>query len=284
MSVSFEFFPPKTAAAAEKLYACVEDLARLQPDFVSVTYGAGGSTKAATFETVTTIKKRMGLITMPHLTCVGAPKEEINSIVQEYLQSGVQHILALRGDMPGQVGDYVPHPKGYPFAVDLVEGLHTLDKNIRISVAAYPEGHPQAASLDADIDNLKRKQDAGAHQAITQYFFDTEAFFRFRDKAHAKGITMPIIAGILPIQNFEQVKKFSSLCGTTITPEIHALFDGLEDEYTRQLTALHVAATQAEWLAREGVDGFHFYTLNKAELPRAICHILGYRDAQQKAA
>jgi methylenetetrahydrofolate reductase (NADPH) len=277
MRVSFEFFPPGDAAMAAILWRSLERLAPLAPAFVSVTYGADGSTRERTHELVTRIQRETPLTGAPHLTCVGAPREEILDIARGYWAQGIRHLVALRGDPPGGEGRYVPHAAGFAYAADLVAGLKAVAP-FDISVAAYPEMHPEARSADADLVNLKRKLDAGANRAITQFFFDTEVFLRFRDRCAAAGITAPIVPGILPITRFPQVLRFASRCGTSVPTWLHERFAGLDsDEETRRLLAASVAIEQVEALARHGVREFHFYTLNRAELTYAICHALGLR-------
>ncbi len=273
--VSFEFFPPKTDAMDEKLWDSIRRLEPLSPRFVSVTYGAGGSTRERTHQTVTRIARETTLAPAAHLTCVNASREEINAIAERYWESGIRHIVALRGDSPD--GPYAPHPEGYAYADDLVKGLRDI-ADFEISVAAYPEGHPEARSKQDDIDHLKRKVDAGATRAITQYFFDVELYLRFLDKAHAAGIDMEITPGILPITNVKQMIKFSAMCGTDVPAWLRALLDGLDDNPDmRHLIAIYVAAEQCRLLRREGIHSFHFYTLNRARLTTAICRILGIR-------
>lgn len=275
-AISFEFFPPGDAAMEQKLWLALTRLAPLSPRFVSVTYGAGGSTRERTHETVTAIRERLKLRPAAHLTCVGSSREEIDDVARRYWQAGVQHIVALRGDAPGG-GAYVPHPQGYSCAAELVEGLKRV-ADFEISVAAHPEMHPDAASLDADLDNLKRKVDAGACRAITQYFFDVDVYLHFRDRAAARGISVPIVPGILPVTNFKQVKQFSARCGASVPRWLADLFDGLDDDpETRKLVAAHVAGQQCRMLQEEGVQEFHFYTINRPELTRAICRLLGVR-------
>lgn len=281
--VSFEFFPPSDAAMEQKLWLALERLAPLAPRFVSVTYGAGGSTRARTHETVIAIQQRLGLRPAAHLTCVGASREEIDEVARRYWQAGVRHIVALRGDTPGG-GRYVPHPDGYANAAELVAGLKRV-ADFEISVAAHPEVHPDAASSDADLDNLKRKVDAGASRALTQYFFDVDVYLRFRDRAAARGISVPIVPGILPVTNFKQVQQFSARCGASVPKWLAGLFDGLdEDPETRKLVSAHVAGQQCRMLQEEGVRDFHFYTLNRAELTRAICRLLGIRAIAPRKA
>ncbi|MGB0224948.1 MAG: methylenetetrahydrofolate reductase [NAD(P)H] [Litorivicinaceae bacterium] len=276
--VSFEFFPPKTPEAEASLWKTVERLAPLNPEFVSITYGADGSTRERTHQVIESLLTKTNLKPVPHLTCVGAPQEEIDSIADEYWNMGVRQIVALRGDPEGGAeADYVPHPHGYAYASDLVQGL--LGKHpFELFVAAYPETHPQAISADADLENLKRKVDAGGHRAITQFFFDNEIFLRFRDRIAAAQIDVELIPGILPVTNFNTLVRFAGACGASIPHSLSTLFEGLdEDPTTRQLIAAHAAVSQAEDLGREGVEDFHFYTLNRADLSFAVCHALGVR-------
>lgn len=281
--LSFEFFPPKTAELETQLWAAIRRLEPLGPRFVSVTYGAGGSTRERTHATVTRILAETSLVPAAHLTCVGASRAEIDEIARAYWEAGVRHIVALRGDPPAGQGEYVPHPDGYAFAADLVAGLRRIAP-FEISVAAYPETHPQATSAQADLDNLKRKIDAGAARAITQYFFDTDLFFRFLDRCLAAGITVPIVPGILPVTNFAQVVRFSAMCGASVPGWLARLYEGLEeDAETRKLVAAVVAAEQVRRLQAAGVDEFHFYTLNRADVVYAIAHILGLRPKSQPA-
>jgi methylenetetrahydrofolate reductase (NADPH) len=282
--VSFEFFPPKTAEMEARLWEVVKRLEPLGPRFVSVTYGAGGSTRERTHATVRRIRQETSLEPAAHLTCVAASRAEIDAVAQEYWQAGIRHIVALRGDPPGGVQGYDPHPGGYSYAADLVAGLKNV-ADFEISVAAYPETHPEARSADHDLDNLRGKVDAGATRAITQYFFDVDLFLRFRDRAAAAGITVPIVPGILPVTNFAQVKKFSAVCGASIPEWMAAHFEGLdEDPDTRRLVATSLAAEQCRRLHANGVHEFHFYTLNRADLIVAICHLLGVRAKRPAAA
>ncbi|WP_458093456.1 methylenetetrahydrofolate reductase [NAD(P)H] [Roseomonas sp. WA12] len=275
--LSFEFFPPRTEALEAQLWSCVKRLEPLRPRFVSVTYGAGGTTQARTHATVTRILRESSLTPAAHLTCVGATREEVDAVARDYWEAGVRHIVALRGDQPAGQATYEPHPGGYAYAADLVAGLKRIG-DFEISVAAYPEVHPTASSPDDDLDNLKRKIDAGATRAITQYFFDAPTFLRFIDRAHAAGITVPIVPGILPVTNFAQVAKFSAMCGAKVPDWMGTLFDGLdEDAETRRMVAAVVAAEQVRLLQANGVDEFHFYTLNRPDLTYAIAHILGAR-------
>jgi methylenetetrahydrofolate reductase (NADPH) len=274
--VSFEFFPPKTDKMEEALWEAVRRLEPLAPDFVSVTYGAGGGTRDRTHEIVSRIAHDTALRPAAHLTCAGHSRGEIDDIARRYWDEGIRHIVALRGDSPDG-GAYVPHPQGYAYAVDLVEGLKRI-ADFEISVAAYPETHPDAPSAAFDIDNLKRKLDAGATRAISQYFFDPALFLAFRDRCAAAGITAPILPGILPVTNFTQVKRFSDACGASVPGWMADLFEGLDDDpETRRLVAATVAAQQCRILSANGIEDFHFYTLNRADLVYAICHILGVR-------
>jgi len=282
--VSFEFFPPGDAAMAATLWKSIERLAPLAPAFVSVTYGADGSTRERTHDVVTRIQHETTLTGAPHLTCVGAAREEILEIARGYWREGIRDLVALRGDPPSRETRYQPHPGGFAYATDLVAGLRSVAP-FDISVAAYPEVHPEARSADADLDNLKRKIDAGASRAITQFFFDTDIFLRFRDRCAAAGIGAPIVPGILPITRFPQVLRFAARCGTAVPPWLHERFAGLDaDDETRRLLAAGVAIEQVESLKRHGVREFHFYTLNRAELTYAICHALGLRPGPRASA
>ncbi len=285
LSVSFEFFPPKTEKMEQSLWQAIRKLSPLQPDFVSVTYGAGGSTRERTHATVCRIQGETGLRAAAHLTCVAATREEIDAVARTYWDSGIRHIVALRGDPPNGVGThYEPHPGGYAYAADLVAGLKRV-ADFEISVAAYPEAHPQALSARDDLDNLKRKIDAGATRAITQFFFDPETYLRFVDRACAAGIDVPIVPGILPITNFTRACEFAGPCGAAIPHWMADLFEGLDDDPdTRQLVAATVAVEQCRRLHAEGVNNFHFYTLNRAELTVGICHMLGVRPHTAAAA
>jgi methylenetetrahydrofolate reductase (NADPH) len=274
--VSFEFFPPKTEAAEAALWKTVERLAPLNPEFVSVTYGADGSTRERTHQVIARLLQDTSMSPVPHLTCVGAPRAEIDAIADNYWELGVRSLVALRGDPEGGAeADYQPHPDGYAYASDLVAGLLARHP-FELFVAAYPETHPQALSPDADLENLRRKVDAGGHRAITQFFFDNACYLRFRDRVAAAGITVELIPGILPVTNYNTLVRFAGACGAIIPSSLAQLFEGLdEDPTTRQLIAAHVAVNQAEALRREGVDDFHFYTLNRADLSFAVCHALG---------
>ncbi|GLI96773.1 methylenetetrahydrofolate reductase [Sphingobium sp. BS19] len=281
--VSFEFFPPKSEKMEQQLWSSIETLAPLGPRFVSVTYGAGGSTRERTHATVARIAKETGLSAAAHLTCVGASKDEIAEVADAYWQAGVRHIVALRGDPPVEGQAFAPHPQGYASAADLVSGLKKLHP-FDISVAAYPETHPDAIDAQSDLDNLKRKIDAGANRAISQFFFSADAYFRFRDAAAAAGIDAEIVPGILPVSNVQQTRKFAALCGAAIPAWMDRLFEGLDDHpATRQLVAATIASELCRKLYAGGVRHFHFYTLNRAELSYAICHLLGLRPTAAAA-
>jgi methylenetetrahydrofolate reductase (NADPH) len=275
--VSFEFFPPKTAEMEEKLWVTVKRLESLAPRFVSVTYGAGGTTRERTHATVVRIRSETALEPAAHLTCVGASRGEIDDVARRYWDAGIRHIVALRGDPPTGAAGYEPHPEGYHYAADLVAGLKKVG-DFEISVAAFPECHPEAPDAGADLDNLKRKIDAGANRAITQFFFDIDVYLGFVERARKAGIGVPIVPGILPVTNFAQVRKFAAVCGTAVPDWIGAQFDGLDDDpETRRLVAASIAAEQCRLLQANGVNEFHFYTLNRADLTVAICHMLGVR-------
>ena len=279
LNVSFEFFPPKTEKMEEQLWSAIETLTPLAPKFVSVTYGAGGSTRERTHNTVARIAKETPLSAAAHLTCVAASKAEIDEVVDAYWEAGVRHIVALRGDPPEAGKHFEPHPEGYKGAAELVEGLRKRHP-FEISVAAYPETHPDAASAQSDIDNLKRKLGAGASRAITQFFFEPETFFRFRDTVAAAGIDAEIIPGIMPVSNFAAVQRMSAMCNTDVPGWMGKLFEGLDDlPAARQLVSATLAAELCRKLYAGGVRDFHFYTLNRAELSYAICHLLGLRPA-----
>lgn len=276
ISVSFEFFPPKSEKMEEQLWDAITQLAPLDPSFVSVTYGAGGSTRERTHATVARIVKETALVPAAHLTCVAASKGEIDEVVDQYWEAGVRHIVALRGDPPpADGGRFVPHPEGYASAAELVEGLKKRH-DFEISVAAYPEVHPEAISAEVDLDNLKRKIDAGATRAITQFFFSTDAYFRFLDKALAAGITAPILPGIMPVTSFSAIRRMSG--NTQIPGWLETMFDGLDNRPgPRALVAAVAAADLCKRLYEGGVRDFHFYTLNRAEQAYAICQLLGLR-------
>ena len=280
-SVSFEFFPPKTAEAEASLWRSVERLAPLSPAFVSVTYGADGSTRERTHKVIERILAETTLEAVPHLTCVGASKDEVNELADSYWHLGIRHLVALRGDAEGEAdANYVPHDNGYAYASDLVEGL-LVRHPFELIVSAYPETHPQALSAEADLENLRRKVDAGARRAITQFFFDNAVFLKFRDRVAAAGIDVELIPGILPVTNYKTLARFADQCGTSLPQSLSDLFVGLDDDpTTRQQIAAHVAVSQAETLGREGVRNFHFYTLNRADLSYTVCHALGVRGTK----
>ncbi|KZX89280.1 methylenetetrahydrofolate reductase [NAD(P)H] [Erythrobacter sp. HI0019] len=277
IDVSFEFFPPKNAAMSETLWQSVETLAPLGPRFASVTYGAGGSTRERTHQQVVRIQNEARIPAAAHLTCVEATREEVDEVARHYWDEGIRHIVALRGDAPDGQSQYAPHPGGYANAVELIAGLKKV-ADFEISVAAYPEVHPDSPDRQADLDNLKAKFDAGATRAITQFFFDPQCFFDFRDRAAAAGIDGEIVPGIMPVLSFAAVRRMSGLCGTAIPPWMEGLFDGLDDRpAARQLVSATIAAELCRRLYAGGVRQFHFYTLNRAELSYAICHMLGLR-------
>jgi len=281
--VSFEFFPPNTSAMEETLWNSIKRLSVLRPRFVSVTYGADGSTRERTHAAVARILAETDLTAAPHLTCIGASRGEIDDIARQYWDMGVRHLVALRGDLPGDGEKYLPHPDGYAYGSDLVAGLKKV-ADFDISVAAYPEVHPEAPSPLFDLDNLKRKLDAGASRAITQFFFDVELYLRFRDLCATAGIDSTIVPGILPITRFPQLTRFAAQCGASVPDWLSRRFDGLEDDAeTRQLIAASVAIEQVRLLEKQGIEEFHFYTLNRSELTFAICHALGVRPQQAVA-
>jgi methylenetetrahydrofolate reductase (NADPH) len=284
LKVSFEFFPPRTDAMAETLWSSIKRLEPLVPRFVSVTYGAGGSTRERTHATVVRILRETTLTPAAHLTCVDATRAEVEAVARRYWDAGVRHVVALRGDSPDASRRYAPHPGGFAYAAELVAGLKRI-ADFEISVAAYPETHPEAHSPGADLDNLKRKLDAGADRAITQFFFGAEPFLRFLDRVRAAGIDAPVVPGILPVQNFAQLRKFAAMCGASVPSWLAGLFDGLDDDpETRRLVAATVAAEQCRQLHAHGINEFHFYTLNRADLTYAIAHILGLRPTAACAA
>ena len=283
VDVSFEFFPPHSAEMEATLWRSIKRLAGLQPRFVSVTYGADGSTRERTHNAVARLVQETDLTAAPHLTCIGASRGEIDDIARGYWDMGIRHLVALRGDPPRDVDTYVPHPDGYAYAADLVAGLRNV-ADFDISVAAYPEVHPEAPNPLFDLDNLKRKLDAGASRAITQFFFDVDVFLRFRDLAAAAGIESAIVPGILPITRFPQLERFAEQCGASVPTWLHERFAGLEDDAeTRQLIAASVAIEQVRALQAEGISDFHFYTLNRSELTYASCHALGVRPNRAAA-
>jgi methylenetetrahydrofolate reductase (NADPH) len=278
IKVSFEFFPPKNGDMESQLWDSITRLAPFQPDFVSVTYGAGGSTKQPTLNTVGRIASETALAPAAHLTCVGSDKAAVDAVAREFQALGVNHFVALRGDPPEGVGAaYQPHPGGYANGAELVAGLRAI-ADFEISVSAYPERHPESPDLATDIDMLKRKVDAGATRAITQFFFDNDVYERYVERVRRAGIYVPIVPGILPIHNFTQVARFSKLCGASVPSSLARRFDGLEkDPETRALIAAAIAAEQVNDLVERGIDDFHFYTMNRAQLVYAICHLLGLR-------
>lgn len=277
VGISFEFFPPKSDEMELKLWDAIRQLESLHPQFVSVTYGAGGSTRERTHHTVHRMVQETGLKPAAHLTCVDASRSEVDQVAHDYWDAGVRHIVALRGDPQQGASEYVPHPQGYRYACDLVAGLKRIG-DFEISVAAFPEKHPNSASFEADIDYLKQKIDAGATRAITQYFFDVEHYFRFMDRLEKHGISIPVVPGILPVGNFAQVKKFSAMCGAAIPVWLEKLFEGLDhDPIKRNGVAISVATSQCRELVRAGATHLHFYTINRADLTAATCHMLGVR-------
>lgn len=287
VAVSFEFFPPSDESMAQQLWSCIERLAPLQPKFVSVTYGADGSTRTRTHDCVLRILRETDLNVAPHLTSTGASRTEVLQIAEEYWRKGVRHLVALRGDPAAcdvsPDGRYQPSAGGFAFASDLVAGLTRVAK-FEVSVAAFPEGHPETRSVDTDVQNLKRKVDAGARRAITQFFFDTDLFLRYRDRCAAAGIEVDLVPGILPITRFAQMLRFAGRCGTSVPEWLHLRFDGLDDDpETRRLIAANVAIEQVQRLREHGVNEFHFYTLNRAELTFAICYALGLRPRLTEA-
>ena len=280
--ISFEFFPPRSEAMEQRLWRAIGKLVPLNPAFVSVTYGAGGSTRERTHQTVTRIGARTGIPVAAHLTCVGSSRDEIEAIARRYWDSGIRHLVALRGDLPEGAG---PEALGdYRYASELVTALRRV-ADFELSVAAYPETHPDAAGPEADLDNLKRKVDAGATRAITQFFFDNDAFLRFRDRVAAAGISVPLVPGILPVTNVARARQFADQCGASVPDWFSRLFAGLDDDpETLTMVAATVAAEQCRRLQEEGVPGFHFYTLNRADLCVAICRLLGILPAAAAAA
>jgi methylenetetrahydrofolate reductase (NADPH) len=275
--VSFEFFPPKTPEAASKLWETVLALAPLKPVFVSVTYGAGGTTRSNTHQAVKRIGEETALKPAAHLTCVGASREKINAVAQGYWEAGVRHIVALRGDPPQGTGKYAPHPEGYRYAADLIKGVKAIG-DFEISVASFPEKHPESASFEEDMRVLKGKAEAGAARAITQYFFDVDLYARLRERMEKAGIKIPLIPGLIPIGNFAQLKRFSAMCGASLPAWLADKFEKLDaDPAARDKAAIELATRQGEQLRALGVDQFHFYTLNRADLTTAICGNLGIK-------
>jgi methylenetetrahydrofolate reductase (NADPH) len=284
--ISFEFFPPKTEEMERSLWETITRLAPLEPSFVSVTYGAGGSTRERTHSTITRILAETALVPAAHLTCVAAPKADVDDVVARYHEVGVRHIVALRGDPTAGIGTaYEAHSDGYKTSADLVASIKTRYPDIDVTVSAYPEKHPESPDFEADIDTLAAKVDAGATRAITQVFFDNDLYFRYLDRVRARGINIPIVPGIMPMHNFKQARSFVTRTGTTVPSWLADKFDGLDDDAeTRKLVAATVAAGQVQKLAKRGVSDFHFYTMNRADLVFAISHLLGYRAPAQKAA
>ncbi len=285
LAVSFEFFPPKAGDAEVAFWNTLRRLEPMQPQFVSVTYGAGGTTQDRTLDTVRRIVAETSLAPVAHLTCVGASKEDVNAVVRKFWDAGVRHILALRGDPPAGVGTrFQPHPEGYRNAADLVRGIREI-ADFQVSVSAYPEKHPESVSIEEDLAFLADKADHGATHAITQFFFHNAFFLRLRDRIAARGINIKLLPGILPVTNFAKVQEFAGKCGAHIPPEMVKRFSGLDSEpETRNLVAAMVAAEQVQALEREGVDAFHFYTLNRADLVYAICRMLGVEAVGQDQA
>lgn len=283
INVSFEFFPPKTEKMEETLWHSIKALEPLNPAFVSVTYGAGGSTRERTHTTVTRMLNETNLTPAAHLTCVAASRDEVDAVAQAYWDAGVRHIVGLRGDAIDAEQGYEAHPEGYKNAADLVSGLRRIGE-FDVSVACYPEMHPDSQNLAADLENLKRKVDEGATRAITQFFFEPETYFRFLDHARSYGIDVPIVPGILPVTNFGTLKRFAGICGTSVPEWLGDLFEGLDDHpKTRDLVAASVTNDLVQQLYEGGVRDFHFYTLNRAPLTYAICHMLGVRPKEKAA-
>lgn len=278
--ISFEFFPPKSEAMENTLWNSISRLEALDPDFVSVTYGAGGSTRDRTHRTVHRIVEETSIKPAAHLTCVSATRDEVDNVIRDYWDAGVRHIVALRGDPPEGVGEtYIPHPGGYANAAELAAGIRKIG-DFEISVGCYPEKHPESPDFDYDLDLLKAKIDAGATRAITQFFFEPDLYFRYLERAQKAGITIPIIPGIMLQPNFNGLKRIAGLCGASLPDSLHAAYEGLDDDAeTRQLVTAHVAAKLCDALHQGGVDRFHFYTLNRAELSLSTCHLLGIKPA-----
>lgn len=278
--ISFEFFPPKSEAMENTLWNSISRLQALDPDFVSVTYGAGGSTRDRTHRTVHRIVEETAIKPAAHLTCVSATRDEVDNVIRDYWDAGVRHIVALRGDPPEGVGEkYIPHPGGYANAAELAAGIKKIG-DFEISVGCYPEKHPESPDFDYDLDLLKAKIDAGATRAITQFFFEPDVYFRYLERAQKAGITIPIIPGIMLQPNFNGLKRIAGLCGASLPDSLHAAYEGLDDDAeTRQLVTAHVAAKLCDALHQGGVDRFHFYTLNRAELSLSTCHLLGIKPA-----
>jgi methylenetetrahydrofolate reductase (NADPH) len=284
LDISFEFFPPAAGPAEAGFWTALDRLAPLEPGFISLTYGAGGTARERSDRILRALLARGRALPAGHLTCVGAPRAETDAVAREWAAAGLRRVVALRGDMPGLKAPYAPHPEGYRNAAELVAGLRRIF-DFDISVAAYPECHPDSADLVSDLDNLKRKFDAGADRALTQYFFDAETFLRFRDRARRAGIAAPLVPGILPITDYGKISAFSARCGTSIPAWLAARFEGLDsDPETRALVAATTASELCQRLIAEGITAFHFYTLNKAPLSLAVCRMLGLRPALQEAA
>jgi methylenetetrahydrofolate reductase (NADPH) len=285
-AISFEFFPPKTAEMEKSLWDTIKRLAPLAPNFVSVTYGAGGSTRERTHATIARILAETDLVPAAHLTCVGAARGEIDDIVDRYHEIGVRHIVALRGDPVGGIGTaYAAHPDGYQTSAELIASIKRRHPDIEVSVSAYPEKHPESRDFDADIDTLEAKVDAGASRAITQVFFDNDLYLRYLDRVRGRGIKIPIVPGIMPMHNFKQARNFVTRAGTTVPRWLAEKFEGLDDDPdTRKLVAATVVAGQVQKLAKHGVDTFHFYTMNRADLVFAISHLLGIRPSSAQRA
>ena len=284
LDISFEFFPPAAGPAEAGFWAALDRLAPLEPGFISLTYGAGGTARERNDRILRALLVHGRALPAGHLTCVGAPRAETDAVAREWAAAGLRRVVALRGDMPGLKAPYAPHPEGYRNAAELVAGLRRIS-DFDISVAAYPECHPDSADLVSDLDNLKRKFDAGADRALTQYFFDAETFLRFRDRARRAGIAAPLVPGILPITDYGKISAFSARCGTSVPAWLAARFEGLDsDPETRALVAATTASELCQRLIAEGITAFHFYTLNKAPLSLAVCRMLGLRPTLQEAA
>ena len=281
--ISFEFFPPKTPKASMALWTAVQRLAPLGPDFVSVTYGAGGSTRDRTLAAILAIRERARLNVAGHLTCVGAPKEDVLDVARSYAKLGCQRIVALRGDPAEGTDRFVPHPQGFSGSVELIEALADMGR-FDIFVAAYPEPHPDARTPQDDIDHLKRKIDAGAKAAITQLFFDNEVFLRFRDKCVKAGIDVPIIPGIMPVENFDRMRNFAERCRTTIPAWMEKAYRNADDEEQHDLLSVAICAEQCDGLVEEGVEALHLYTMNKPDLPYQVCRALGVEPLELQVA
>lgn len=283
--ISYEFFPPKTDDMEERLWDSIQRLESMAPPFVSVTYGAGGSTRDRTHRTVRRIVAETNLKPAAHLTCVGATRDEVDDVIRDYHEAGVKHIVALRGDPPEGIGEtYIPHPGGYANAAELAEGIRAIG-DFEISVGCYPEKHPESASLKHDLDLLKAKIDNGASRAITQFFFETETYERFRDSAVKAGIEIPIVPGIMLQPNFKGLVNMAGKCGTSVPDWMHELYDGLDDDLkTREMVTANIAAKLCAKLTKAGVDQFHFYTLNKAEMALSTSRLLGCKPEAQRAA